>query len=543
MSNRLIDALDVELLHHCKGENGSDSYTQIGVKDARVALAYALVRGISRERLNGLVQAVLDQADSQEPEVREQHFLDLFSLCFQTRDINEGKGERDLFRWFLLKLYSRFKDAVLNVMQLIPKYGCWKDLLQLWKECDDPAMKDRCLSLFHDQLLLDGQSNLKKEPISLCAKWAPREGSQFKEFALQLAEHIYKHGTRDSNMKRYRRMISELCKTLNVVESQMCKGTWADIKPSTVPGKALKIYRKAFMNETLRGHVERVNSDDRIRCRQHFLEHLKAAINDPKTTKVHGDKMFPHELVKEYANPSCSVDMVIEAQYQAMVERFRNEGKLGSMVVMTDVSGSMMGLPMHVAVGLTAIVSKINHPAFRHRYMSFSSKPRWHLLGEDWNLYQIVRDCFTDSSWGMNTNFAAAMDVILDTAVRNNVPPEDMPRYLLVLSDMQFDQASNDGSFEPHWKRIVDRFHRAGYNDPPTIIFWNLRGDTVDFPASADTPGVEMISGFSPTLLKIFMEGDYHDLPPPPTPYDTFRKQVDTSRYDLVRDKVKTYLH
>ena len=55
--------------------------------------------------------------------------------------------------------------------------------------------------------------------------------------------------------------------------------------------------------------------------------------------------------------------------------------------------------------------------------------------------------------------------------------------------------------------RITAAWRKAGYAAAPTIVFWNVRGDTHSFPAAADTPGVEMVSGFSQNLLKLFMEG------------------------------------
>ena len=41
----------------------------------------------------------------------------------------------------------------------------------------------------------------------------------------------------------------------------------------------------------------------------------------------------------------------------------------------------------------------------------------------------------------------------------------------------------------------------------PEITFWNLRGATSGFPAEADKSGVRLLSGFSPSLLKLILEG------------------------------------
>ena len=84
------------------------------------------------------------------------------------------------------------------------------------------------------------------------------------------------------------------------------------------------------------------------------------------------------------------------------------------------------------------------------------------------------------------------------------------------------------------------------------MIFWNLRGDTRDYPASADTPGVDMVSGFSPNLLKLFLQGDLEEMlaemvlvdeagkevapaKPKVDPMVTVRKALDDARYTPVR--------
>ena len=44
--------------------------------------------------------------------------------------------------------------------------------------------------------------------------------------------------------------------------------------------------------------------------------------------------------------------------------------------------------------------------------------------------------------------------------------------------------------------------------DPPQIIFWNVRSNTVGYPAVADVEGVIMLSGYSPALMKFFLSGE-----------------------------------
>ena len=63
----------------------------------------------------------------------------------------------------------------------------------------------------------------------------------------------------------------------------------------------------------------------------------------------------------------------------------------------------------------------------------------------------------------------------------------------------------------------------------PKIIFWNLRGDTRDFPLKSDTNNTILLSGFSPTLLNSILKGDEI------TPYLIIRKIIDSERYNIIK--------
>ena len=122
-----------------------------------------------------------------------------------------------------------------------------------------------------------------------------------------------------------------------------------------------------------------------------------------------------------------------------------------------------------------------------------------------------------------------------------------------IFSDMQFNAADGVGgyygrsgpAFSTKIEKIRAAFAKAGYKDPetgeglmPRLLFWNLRGDTLDFPCDAETPGVDMVSGFSANGLKAFMSGEdmkTAGADKKETPYDGMRKQLDVERYDEIR--------
>ena len=260
--------------------------------------------------------------------------------------------------------------------------------------------------------------------------------------------------------------------------------------------------------------------------------------------------LFPHELVKRVIggkHASTLEDDLVNAQWAAMkqdvVEQIAATGaKRGALTALVDVSGSMAGVPMEVSIALGLLVSDLADEPFRHRVLTFESTPRWHKIPSTASPVEQIRN-LQRAPWGGSTNFAAAMDLLLAACVEGNVQAEDVPD-LIVFSDMQFDQA-HEGPWETHHERLTRVWAEKGY-DLPSITYWNLRGDTQGgFMAEASCPGVRLLSGFSPALLKLVLTGEEVDedevetvdcvTKARPTPYQTMRKALDAPRYDAVR--------
>ena len=62
--------------------------------------------------------------------------------------------------------------------------------------------------------------------------------------------------------------------------------------------------------------------------------------------------------------------------------------------------------------------------------------------------------------------------------------------------------------WESTYVHLKKMFVEAGYSKPSHVVFWNLRGCTEAFPASANMEGVTMVSGFTPNLVRCFLEDD-----------------------------------
>ncbi|KAG8468151.1 hypothetical protein KFE25_007203 [Diacronema lutheri] len=589
-----------------RGENGAPEYTVAGAGDPRVALFYKLVRGLAADDLRGLVRAVEDKFE----ETRDVALLvDLFLLAFQTRATRgDGKGEKALFVELLLVLHGTYPLTVCRLVELVPAYGYWKDLLLLLEQLaaagdGDEAIKAleaRILAIFaakldeDDAKLRDAVAAGERPALSLAAKWAPREGRHFGAQAKALASILFPRAPDDAAARRlYRRRVASLNRALETAEVLMSAHRYSELAFERVPALCLKRNRKAFLNERVKGKLtlalfetgDRFPDDaDRVDARKK----LRKIAGRPGGLQLHGAALQPHEIAREAMKKgrstlSAAEVEVLDAQWESLrasvreqlakvaaervadcvgdgaddcVARAPNRIDLGKLVALVDVSGSMAGTPMEVAIALGILVSELSEPGFAHRVLTFEAKPRWVDLSSHRGIVAKVR-ATRDAPWGGNTNFARACDRILDAAVEAKLTPDQIPD-LIVFSDMQFDAAGGLGSstWETHFERLQRRFNEVGRKvcgqpyPAPRIIFWNLRANTVGLPAQAGSPNVQLLSGFSPALLKLVLQGEElvaiedevaaedgkaRVLKVGPTPYTTLRQALDAPAFDAVR--------
>ena len=343
--------------------------------------------------------------------------------------------------------------------------------------------------------------------------------------------------------QRYRQVVSALTASLEVPEVKMCAGQFGDINMSTVPSRCLAKNMRAFGNEDLvTGGVRCVNNPDRQRCRENLIA---SAVSKG----LKGGQNYPHEYVKRVVDrirPLSSIEaLTLEAQWHSLREGLRaavaeegtnclaremvsdlskvemaTESKsaprppvqvLGHVVAMCDVSGSMDGTPLLVSLALGLLCSELAHESYRDMVLTFSEKPTWALL-DDCDTFVSKVNRLRNIDWGMNTDFFRALSRVADVVRKHRLTQDQIPS-LLVISDMQFDEAADGRPWDTTMERIKRLFYDLGKDlhgqplSPPTIIFWNVRSDTVGFPAASDDEGVVLLSGYSPSLMKYLLAG------------------------------------
>lgn len=396
-------------------------------------------------------------------------------IALWARDARGGAGERATFYSILNYLNDNDRSHLSKILDITPEIGRWDDLLQV----DYP----HSFTLIKRGL---DQGN------RLCAKWMPRKGP----IASKLRKFL------GLTPKSYRKLLVSLS---NTVEQKMCSNNWNSINYSHVPGKAMLNYKAAFSRR------------DEVRFSE-FLSQVKKGV-----TSVKSDTLYPYEIVHQIRKGN-ELDL-LKAQWEALPNYIKNK----SILPLIDVSGSMnvknnpksSVTNMDIAVSLGLYLADKNKGPFKDVFVTFSTSPQLVELKGDivQKIDQMVR-----SSWGMSTNIMAAMELILKTAVENKVPQSEMPDTLVILSDMQF-----NGSviYNATAKDMIQRgFKHWGY-EAPKMVFWNLNASYSNTPARVNDLGVALISGFSPSILKSFLEGK--DI----TPYSIMMETIMKDRYNI----------
>jgi hypothetical protein len=410
---------------------------------------------------------------------------DLLALFYLTRDPRNGKGERDvsyaMLEWLKLNKPNTYKA---NISTIVETYGRFDDYLKLAKTPDDIEYK-----LFADALKRD----LTLEHPSLAVKWAPRESND-PDATKILAKILF---PQDSHaLSRYRKEILVLlAKKVTILESLMCKNKWDEINYEHVPSQAMKLYgRKSIKSkddDTREGAFLRHD-------KERFMEYREDVSTGKAKVNVTG--LEPHKLVKAVMTEH---DPMMENQWNTMIKQLQKNVSLSSAMALVDVSGSMEGEPMEVAIALGLVIATLTPAPFGNKFISFYETPELHGFTGN-TLHEKVKSILK-TSWGGSTNIVKAFELILNTANMFNVPADDMIKTLFVFTDMQFNCATQENE-KTIYQHVSQMFQKHGYT-MPRIVFWNLRYSENDaFPVTISDHGTAFVSGFSPILLKAFTD-------------------------------------
>lgn len=467
MGNKFIQGVEVEL-QKTTTENGANAFN---TTKSKLLDLFGTI-GSLRSRNAADITRKFDEAYAENP-------LLAMKMVFYARNIRGGLGERRTFRILIKHLANNYTAQFENNVYYIPQFGRWDDLYALF----DTPLEDFAIEMMSNQLNVDLYHLFKGESVSLLAKWMKSNNTSSKE-SVRLANITAKKMGLTS--MEYRVVLSTLRRRIGVVEINMSANEWNDIPFKQIPSQAMNKYKGAFMK-----HAPVEFSQ--------YIEDLTAG----KTT-INSGAIYPYQLIKNVLEYGIggkfkgAFDPIVEAQWKALPNYVSGEN---NFMVMADTSGSMWGDPMYMSISLAIYFAERNKGAYKDLFMTFSSKPEYiqlkgNSLADKIGCVKSIID---------STDLKAAFKLVLNTAIKHNVPAADMPKAILVISDGEIDHFNS----QYHWdflKEMEARFMQRGY-ELPKVVMWNVASRADRFLTQMDNPKVQFVSGCSPSIFKTVING------------------------------------
>lgn len=391
-------------------------------------------------------------------------------ILFYGRDIREGLGERETFRTLLAYAANKHKEIVAPNIPLIGFYGRFDDLYCLV----GTACEDEMWAAMKKQFKMDVKNMKKDQPVSLLAKWIKTPDASSPETRKMGILTSQKLGYK--NVKAFKKDLKALRKYLDIVEIKVSANNFDTIAYDKIPSNAMMKYRKLFG----------------LKDKDRFSKYLEDVTSGK--VEIKAGTLYPYDIIQKIMFGEDS--KVLEAQWKALPD-YVDPNK--NILVMADTSGSMTccnRLPIASSVGLALYFAERNKGAFGGYFMTFSSRPTLVKVSGA-TLIDKIRNIRTIND---NTNLDAAFKLILDTAIANKTPAEEIPEALIVISDMQIDSYSVHGA-DTFYEKYAKAFDAAGYKIP-NVVFWNVNSESDTFHADATNKGVQLVSGHSATTFK-----------------------------------------
>lgn len=426
-------------------------------------------------------------------------------ILFYARDIRGGLGERRVFRLCLRYLAKHHKTSVIKNLCHIFDLGRCDDILELmYTPCEAEA-----IALIKEEISKDLASLERGEGVSLLAKWLPSVNTSNKR-SVALAKHIAKQ--LGMSQAEYRRTLSKLRAKIKIIETSLTNKDYT-FSYDEQPSVAMLKYHNAFLKND----------------GQRYREYLSQVIGGEK--KINTGTLCPYDVVKscfcggKFFNERLSHDerAAIDTTWKSLPSI---EGEDNALVVI-DTSGSMYWgsnpTPIVVAISLGIYLAEHCKGEYKNHFISFSQRPRLiKIKGND--LYEKV-DYICSREEAANTDIEKVFDLVLSTAVKNNLSSSELPKSIIIVSDMEFDTCAENSSLT-NFESARLAFEGAGYA-LPKIVFWNVNSRNSTFSVNQNTQGAYLVSGCTPRLFSMVASNKIN-------PYELMMEIIDSPRYEKI---------
>ncbi len=417
---------------------------------------------------------------------------------FFARDVRGGLGERKVFRTIMHWLAENHPQTVIRNFDYIAEFGRYDDyLIFMGTKCEHEMLK-----YLKAKLVTDLQQAQDNRSVSLLAKWLPSVNASNAE-TIRLGKKLaHAFGMTEAE---YRKTLSGLRKRIDLIENHLREADYS-FEYSKVPSRAQYKYRQAFLR----------NDNDRYR---NYILSVNRGI-----ATMHADHIAPYEFITPFLNRHDDMTMEEKASLNAIWNSLPDYGGDKNILAVIDTSGSMYWggkpIPAAVALSLGLYFAERNKGVFHNHFIEFSERPQ--LLEIKGKSFAEKLQYIMTFNEVADTNLEAVFELILTTAVKYEIPQEELPSKLVIISDMEFNQCVRDAG-ATNFRNAKALFEAKGYV-LPEIVFWNVASRNRQQPVKMNEQGVALVSGCSIQMFEMIAGGNL-------SPYEFMLEILESKRY------------
>lgn len=433
-----------------------------------------------------------------------------------------GAGQRDEFVKSLRWLEVHRPGILARVIDFVPAVGRWSDL---WYDSTVGDYHNYVNPSLVYQLIADVLTRNDTEEMSRLAKYLPTVRSNTKGRNTQ--RHIRIKQWVDGllnhlrwTLRQYRKFKSNPARTAHEFQRRMSAG-WENMDFGIVPGRAL--------NKMVMSSKDCIGRHGLTAAFEKFV-----ADNDvlPYTGYV-------YELAKPllpYARQLNATKIaVINSQFQSLLNMADESVRNHKILPVLDTSGSMSSAvvpdvsALQIAKSVAIYLSMFTKGAFADTVCMFDNTSELKKLSGKFTdrYYQIPNDAMG------STNFQSVIDMLVRVRQSNpEIPLEEYPNTLLVISDMQF---NNCGGRTNH-QTAIKKLKVVGLDNMSFIWWYVSTYGTNDKVVKHNENGCTIISGFDPNVINVILDKEgTHTVR---TPYESMMQALSQPLMQLIQKAV-----
>ena len=432
-----------------------------------------------------------------------------------TDNVQNGQGARDESFKRLLWVSKNHYDSFVNNMWLLPLVGSWKDLWALmYYDITlgvNSVKHDDVFGVLREGLACETHTDLVRKfmprikAMKKCkTEWTKITNGLAKEFAqyLGVSPSVYNKIKASGTAHDFQKII--------------CNRQYDQIKWNRIPGRALMLLTtgKFLENHELTdNYVEWVKKQPVAKFTGYVFELMKKYREFVGGHMYYGDSWY-----SQTKQLPIAVKYTLDAQFAGLVKQAKENGKITENVLCAlDTSGSMNtnvdGLNGttcgDIATSLALFFSELNTGAFHNKVVMFDDTSY---------AFDLKGHSFCDKIGQLpsvpcgGTNFQSVIDELVKIRTeRQDIPLEDYPTTILVVSDMQFNPTGRWGRLRRESTNSEEALEKLKtvfpdeYVDNLKFIWWNCASREQTFEGTVNMKNTMFFSGFDGSAISMIL--------------------------------------